>query len=216
MGAREMALVEDGLYVALETEAAVAYPAADAVLLARLKAGERGAFEELVATYQGLVFDLAYRLLGDREEARDVSQEAFIKVFRYVGAFRGESGLKTWLYRITVNQASNQRRWWTRRRRRDTFSLDSSTEDAQPMAERIRSNGPSPEQSALAREREARLMAALDTLKHDFRVAVVLRDIQELSYEEIADTLEISVGTVTSRIARGREELRKKLQELGV
>lgn len=211
-----MALAEDGLYVALETEEALAVPAADAALLSRLKVGDRGAFEELVATYQGLVFDLAYRLLGDREEARDVAQETFLKVFRYVGSFRGESGLKTWLYRITVNQASNHRRWWNRRRRRETFSLDTSPDDTAPMSERLRSSGASPEQLALVRERERRLMAALETLKHDFRVAVVLRDIQELSYEEIAETLEISVGTVKSRIARGREELRKRLRELGV
>jgi len=194
----------------------VVAPGADAALLHRLKEGDRGAFEELVSSYQGLVFDLAFRLLGDREEAQDVAQEAFLKVFRHVGAFRGESGLKTWLYRITVNQASNHRRWWHRRRRRDTFSLDSAGADALPLAERLSARGASPEQVALGRERERRLMAALDTLKQDFRVAVVLRDIQELSYDEIAETLEISVGTVKSRIARGREELRKRLQESGV
>jgi RNA polymerase sigma-70 factor (ECF subfamily) len=217
VAAREIAVGEESLYAAIGAEAAPAVPAADAALLARLRAGERAAFEELVSAYQPLVYELAYRLLGDPEEARDVAQETFLKVYRHVGGFRGDSGLKTWLYRIAVNQASNHRRWWHRRRKRETVSLDvPEVGQASTLGERIASGSASPEQVALRRERERRVMAALETLKHDFRVAVVLRDVQELSYEEIAEALEISVGTVKSRIARGREELRKRLREMGV
>jgi RNA polymerase sigma-70 factor (ECF subfamily) len=214
-----MALVEDGLRVSLDVETALAVsaPSSDAHLLDRLKAGDRNAFEELVLSYQATIYELSFRLLGDGEEARDVTQETFLKVYRHITGFRGDSGLKTWLYRIAINQVSNQRRWWRRRRRRETCSLDACPDDASgPLADRLPSRAATPEQIALARERERRLMAALDALKHEFRVAVVLRDVQELSYEEIAETLEVSVGTVKSRIARGREELRRRLREMDV
>jgi RNA polymerase sigma-70 factor, ECF subfamily len=212
-----MAVAEDGLYIPVDVEEAISVSSTDTALLARLKAGERAAFEEFVAAYQGLVYELSYRLLGDPEDARDATQETFLKVYRHVGSFRGESGLKTWLYRIAVNQASNQRRWWWRRRKKDTISLDlAGDEGRETLADRLAARGATPEQNALDREREHWMMTALESLKHDFRVAVVLRDVQELSYEEIADTLGISVGTVKSRIARGREELRKRLRETGV
>lgn len=216
MVAREFAVADEGIYAALETSDAAHVHSADAALLARLKAGERAAFEELVERYQSLVYELSYRLLGDAEDARDATQETFMKVYRYVGGFRGDSGLKTWLYRIAVNQASNQRRWWRRRRRGDTVSLDATRDGTQdPLSERLAAHGATPEQAALDRERERRLFAALESVKQDFRVAVVLRDIQDLSYEEIAETLDISIGTVKSRIARGREELRRRLREMG-
>jgi RNA polymerase sigma-70 factor (ECF subfamily) len=217
MAAREIAVGETEIYAAIEAECVPAAPAADAALLSRLKSGERAAFEELVATYQPVIFDLAYRLLGDPEEARDVAQETFLKVYRHVSGFRGESGLKTWLYRIAVNQVSNHRRWWRRRHRRETVSLDAAPgEQGSSLGERLPCHSASPEQVALGREREQRVMVALDAVKHDCRVAVVLRDVQELSYEEIAEALEISVGTVKSRIARGREELRRRLRDMGV
>jgi RNA polymerase sigma-70 factor (ECF subfamily) len=212
-----MAVAEDGLFIPVGVEEAIAVSSTDAALLARLKAGERAAFEEFVATYQGLVYELSYRLLGDPEDARDATQETFLKVYRHVGNFRGESGLKTWLYRIAVNQASNQRRWWRRRRKKDMLSLDAAPDDArETLADRLASRVATPEQVALDRERERRMMEALETLKHDFRVAVVLRDVQDLSYEEIAETVGVSVGTVKSRIARGREELRRRLRDTGV
>ena len=118
---------------------------------------------------------------------------------------------------MTVNQASNNRRWWQRRRRRDTVSLDAPVgEDDVTFGDRIESSGRSPEQAALRSERQRLLLRALESLKHDYRVAVVLRDIEELTYEEIAEAVGVPVGTVKSRIARGREELRKRLQEMGV
>jgi len=212
-----MAVADDGLFISVDVEEAITVSSTDVALLARLKAGERAAFEEFVAAYQGLVYELSYRLLGDAEDARDATQETFLKVYRHVSTFRGDSGLKTWLYRIAVNQASNQRRWWRRRRRKDMVSLDIAPDDSrETLGDRIASRSASPEQVTLDRERERRMMVALESLKHDYRVAVVLRDVQELSYEEIAETLGLSLGTVKSRIARGREELRKRLREAGV
>jgi RNA polymerase sigma-70 factor, ECF subfamily len=216
MAVSESAVVEERLYVGFE--AGVAAPtSADFALVERLKRGDRAAYEELIASYQGLVYGLAYRLLGDSEEARDVVQEAFLKAYRHIGTFRGECGLKTWLYRLTVNQASNHRRWWRRRRRQETISLDASLGDTPgSLCDRLACEGRSPEQVALGRERHQLLLSALESLKHDYRVAVVLRDIEELSYEEIAETVGVPVGTVKSRIARGRDELRKRLEQMGV
>jgi RNA polymerase sigma-70 factor (ECF subfamily) len=216
MGVSESAIAEERLYVGFDVAAPVA-SGADAALVARLRRGERAAYEELIGTYQSVVYGLAFRLLGDPEEARDIAQETFLKAYRHIGTFRGECGIKTWLYRMTVNQASNQRRWWRRRHKGETVSLDAPRgETASTLGDAIPSNGRSPEQMALAAERQRLLMSALDALKHDYRAAVVLRDIEELSYEEIAETLDVPVGTVKSRIARGREELRRRLEEMGV
>jgi RNA polymerase sigma-70 factor (ECF subfamily) len=216
MGVSESAIVEERLYVGYDAGTTTA-SGSDTALVSRLKRGERSAYEELIATYQTVVYGLAYRLLGDAEEARDVSQETFLKAYRHIGAFRGDCGLKTWLYRMTVNQASNQRRWWRRRHRRDTVSLDAPRgETAATLGEGLESGVRSPEQAALAAERQRLLLAALESLKHDYRAAVVLRDIEELSYEEIAEAVGVPVGTVKSRIARGREELRRRLEEMGV
>ena len=216
MSAHESVIAEERLYVGYDT-GAVGVSAAEAGLVARMRAGERAAFEELIESYQTVVYGLAFRLLNDGEEARDVAQETFLKAYRHIGTFRGECGLKTWLYRLTVNQASNHRRWWRRRRKGETVSLDAPHgETSATLGDHIPSEGRSPEQVALGRERQRLLLVALDSLKHDYRVAVVLRDIEELSYEEIAGTLDVPVGTVKSRIARGREELRRRLQEMGV
>lgn len=215
MGVSESAIAEERLYVGFEAGATASGP--DAAFVARLRRGERAAYEELIAAYQGVVYGLAFRLLGDAEEARDVAQETFLKAFRHIGTFRGDCGIKTWLYRMTVNQASNQRRWWKRRHRKDTISLDAPKGDTTAtVGDALPAGGRSPEQVALASERQRLLLVALDSLKHDYRTAVVLRDIEELSYEEIAEAVGVPVGTVKSRIARGREELRRRLEEMGV
>lgn len=186
---------------------------ADAELLVGLRAGASEAFEELVVRFQGTIYNLAYRMVNDAEEARDITQETFLKIFQAAGSFRGEAEFKTWIYRITVNQIANHQRWWRRRWRRDTVSLDTvETEDGQPLVEKLVSPLDDPEQRTLMLERGRHLATALAAVKFDFRVAVILRDVKDLTYEEIADMLQISVGTVKSRIARGREELRRKLR----
>lgn len=185
----------------------------EAQFIERLKAGEAAAFDRLVAERSSEVYVLLYRLTEDAEEARDLTQETFLRAFQNIARFRGDADLKTWIYRIALNQARNRWRWWRRRRRNATVSLDATDSDhEQPLSARLRDvSREDPEQQTLAREREAALRTALRSLGHSQREAVILRDIEGLSYEEIATTLEISVGTVKSRIARGRVELRRKL-----
>lgn len=183
--------------------------------LERLRARDMAAFDLFVQERSGEVYSLLYRLTEDVEEARDLTQETFLRAFRHIDSFRGDADLKTWLYRIAINQARNRWRWWKRRKKDSMISLDFSEQDEEPLSARLSSKTErDPEQNLLAREREEALNAALKTLKQDFREAVILRDIEGFTYEEIAATLEISVGTVKSRIARGRLDLRKKLSSL--
>lgn len=182
--------------------------------LERLRRGDAAAFERVVAEHSGDVYALLYRLTTDPEEARDLTQETFLRAFQSIGRFRGDANLKTWIYRIAVNQARNRWRWWRRRKRDVTVSLDATGErDEQPLSAILRDDDAiDPEQETLARERESHLREALLELKRPFREAVILRDVEGFSYEEIAETLELSIGTVKSRLSRGRFQLRRKLE----
>ena len=172
------------------------------------------AFERLVAERSADVYALLYRLTSDAEEARDLTQETFLRAFQSISRFRGDADLKTWIYRIAFNQARNRWRWWKRRRRDVTVSLDDSRGSSeQPLSASLRNeDAPDPEQETLAHEREGQLRAALLGLRSAYREAVILRDVEGFSYEEIATTLEISIGTVKSRLSRGRLELRHMLE----
>jgi RNA polymerase sigma-70 factor (ECF subfamily) len=215
MSAGDIAALEQTSLAALEFEAALVEQSSEARLLARLRANDLAAFEELVTCFERPVYTLCYRLLGDAEEARDAAQETFLKVFRGLKGFRAESGLKTWIYRIAINQAINHQRWWRRRHRDDTVSLDLvHGESETTLGQQLPSDSATPEQLAIASEREQKIMLALSQIKKEYRVALVLREIEGLSYEEIAETLQISIGTVKSRIARGREELRRRVKDL--
>jgi RNA polymerase sigma-70 factor (ECF subfamily) len=183
----------------------------EAALVTRLRAGEMEAFAELVHQYQPMIFSVIRRIVRDEEEARDITQETFLNVYRHFSHFRGESSLKTWLFRVAINQAHNAERWWRRRRRNETSSLDESSDERGAVGARLVSAAETPEAAALAHERRRQLERALAGLKQDFRIAVILRDIEGLAYEEIAAILEVSIGTVKSRIARGREMLRASL-----
>ena len=182
--------------------------------LERLRRGEVAAFERLVAERSADVYALLYRLTSDAEEARDLTQETFLRAFQSVSRFRGDADLKTWIYRIAINQARNRWRWWKRRRRDVTVSLDDNRGPSeQPLSASLRNDdAPDPEQETLAHEREGQLRVALLGLRSAYREAVILRDVEGFSYEEIAATLQISVGTVKSRLSRGRLELRHKLE----
>ncbi len=182
--------------------------------LERLRRGEAAAFERLVAERSSDVYALLYRLTSDPEEARDLTQETFLRAFQSISRFRGDADLKTWIYRIAVNQARNRWRWWRRRRRDVTVSLDSNANaNEQPLSASLRNeDAPDPEQETLAHEREEQLREALMGLRSAYREAVILRDVEGFSYEEIARTLEISIGTVKSRLSRGRLELRRTLE----
>ena len=186
----------------------------DGQFIERLKRGESAAFETLVNERSGEIYGLLYRLTENPEEARDLTQETFLRAFQSIRSFRGDSDLRTWIYRIAINQARNRWRWWRRRRRDSTLSIDSTDENGKPalVATLKAENVQSPEQDTLAHERERILRNALKGLRRVYRETVILRDIEGFAYEEIAVALDISVGTVKSRLARGRQELRSKLE----
>lgn len=180
----------------------------------KLKSGDAQAFDSLVLTYSHQVFGLLFRMTDNAEDARELTQETFLSALTAIKGFRGESGLKTWLFRIAINHSRNRHRWWKRRRRDVTVSLDDNVDGHErKFHEIIPDVSDNPEESALRHERERVLMSALRELPESFRECVILRDIQGLAYDEIAETLETNVGTVKSRIARGREELRKRLKD---
>ena len=182
--------------------------------LERLKRGEAAAFEQLVAERTSDIYGLLFRLTSDTEEARDLTQETFLRAYQAIGKFRGDADLKTWLYRIAINQARNRWRWWRRRKRDATISLDAPIgETERTVATHLEdTRAADPEQEALAREREGQLRDALQSLRSAYREAVILRDVEGFTYEEIAETLQLNIGTVKSRLARGRLELRRKLE----
>jgi RNA polymerase sigma-70 factor, ECF subfamily len=182
----------------------------DLRLVESLRDGSEQAYEDLIARFQQPVYALALRLLNDQSEACDVVQEVFLKVFRNVGSFRGQSTLKTWIYRITVNEAHNARRWFFRHRRREV-ELDTDPDEARNWKDIIPDRSRSPFEVAVDREQHVMIEAALDKINPIFREAVVLRDITDLAYDEIAEILGVSLGTVKSRILRGREALREEL-----
>ena len=179
-------------------------------LLCRLQAGEEAAYEQLIRRFQAPVYNLAYRLLNDPADAGDVLQEVFLKIFRNVDSFRGESSLKTWVYRIAVNEAHNRRRWLFRHRRGET-GIEESYEDSDVRERALQDQTESPFEFTMNREAQMLLEEGLAALNPAYRAAVLLREVEEMSYEEIAAILEVSIGTVKSRIVWGREGLRKYL-----
>jgi len=190
-------------------------PQADIQFIERLKRGDAAAFETLVNERSGEIYGLLYRLTENVEEARDLTQETFLRAFQSIVHFRGESDLRTWIYRIAINQARNRWRWWRRRRREATVSIDAPEIGGGRLGlvATLKSNTVrDPEQDTLLSERERALKKALGSLKRVYREAVILRDIEGFAYEEVAAALDISVGTVKSRLARGRQELRRKLE----
>jgi RNA polymerase sigma-70 factor, ECF subfamily len=198
------------LDLTLEPAAAAVADSDDSRLAEELRAGCEQAYEQLLARFQQPVYTLAFRLLREPNEAGDVVQEVFLKVFRNIGNFRGQSSLKTWIYRITVNEAHNARRWCWRHKGREV-ELDSHGDENQGLRDVVADTAQSPFEVACDQERRAMLDSALARTNPVFREAVVLRDIMDLSYEEIAEALNVSLGTVKSRILRGREALREEL-----
>jgi RNA polymerase sigma-70 factor (ECF subfamily) len=182
----------------------------ESALVQRCAVGDEAACTELVAEHQRMVIQLAMNLLGDRDEALDLSQEVFLRVFRTIHRFRGQSSLRTWIYRIAVNQARNRHRFWRRRHRADQVSLD---EHLAAHGDFISEGEATPERVLAQKELATRLQAALDRLPFDQRTAIVLREIDGLSYDEIAFSLGVAIGTVKSRLTRARQALRCELNE---
>lgn len=180
-------------------------------ILERIDSGVGLTFEELFERYNSMVFNLAYQILGDREEALDVAQEVFLAIFQKMDTFRGESSLKTWIYRIAIRRATNRFRWWNRLRRRGTVSLEEHLikSPESELSWNLTSRAKSPEDALLLQEEREKVKRMLLELPLHQRVAVIMRDIEGLSYEEIAESLNVSLGTIKSRIARGREILKQ-------
>jgi RNA polymerase sigma-70 factor, ECF subfamily len=183
----------------------------EAALIQRCAARDEDACAELVSEHQRMVYQLSLNLLGDHNEALDLSQEVFLRVFRMIHRFRGQSALRTWIYRIVVNQARNRQRWWRRRHKNQQVSLDEHLRDHGDFPERNDSD--SPDRLLNNKELGNRIRMALDALPFDQKTAIVLREIDGLSYEEIGYSLGIAVGTVKSRLARAREALRGQLRD---
>ena len=185
----------------------------DAPFIEKLKAGDAAAFDTLVERYSGDIYALLFRLTANSEDARDLTQDTFLRALRSIRGFRGDAELKTWLFRIAINESRNRFRWWKRRRRDATISLDATIGNSEmTYSDMLAERGVSPEEAALMREREYALKAALLDIPEIYREAIVLCDIEGMSYEETATALGIGLGTVKSRISRGREELRRRLK----
>ncbi len=184
--------------------------AEDQDLITGLQQGVEACYERLIARFQQPIYNLAYRLLSDPGDACDVTQEVFLKVFRNIHCFRAQSSLRTWIYRIAVNESHNRRRWLFRHRHKEV-GLQEDFEDSESRERAIPDAGRSPFDRAFDSEKHVLLAEALTRINPCFREAVVLRDVEDFSYEEIAEILQISIGTVKSRIMRGREALRGEL-----
>ena len=183
-----------------------------AALIAELQAGSEEAFAWLIARYHLPIYSLLARIVQDRSEAADLSQEVFVKVFRGVGNFHGESTLRTWIYRIALREASNQRRWWMRHRQRE-ISIEqviSESECGSPvrLREMLVDTSESAFELAVHAQNRERVEAALKQVPEPFRTTLILRDIEGFVYEEVAEIQGINLGTVKSRLVRGRAALK--------
>jgi len=183
----------------------------EALFVLRLQANEDAAYDELVRVYSASIFHVAYRMLGDSSEAADVVQDIFLKVFRNIRGFRGDSSLKTWVFRIALSEILNRLRWWKRRHRFSTVSLDDDAHNGNGNGLHVSDGRPSPQQALESKEQEAAIQEALSRLSSDHRSILILRDIEGFSYSEIAEVLGVSIGTVKSRLARARADMKKSL-----
>jgi len=189
--------------------------AQEAAIVAELKAGSEEAYAWLIGEFHQPIYGLVYRMASDPADAADTTQEVFIKIFRGMKHFHGESSLKTWIYRIAIHEASNRRRWWFRHKSRET-SMEPSpctgeSETSLGLRDLLVDEGESPFDSAAHQEVRARVEEELRQVPEPFRTTVILRDLEEMSYEEIAEITEVSLGTVKSRLTRGREALKQRL-----
>jgi len=184
----------------------------EAGLITELQAGSESAFDWLVTHYHGPVYSLALSMLGDTADAADSTQEVFLKAFRGIRRFRRGSSLKTWLYRIAVREALNNRRWFKRHLQKNV-SIDAESEEGFAPVE-VQDSNASPYEQMATHEIQAAVQEALQQIPEVFRSAVILRDLEGLSYEEVAEVLDCSVGTVKSRILRGRRTLKELLEPL--
>jgi len=193
---------------------AIGIRAEEQTLVADLKSGSQQAFALLIAQYSHPIYSLIARSLRDPADAADVTQEVFVKVFRNISGFHGEASLRTWIYRIALHEASNHRRWWGRHKRQELTidaPLDNDEGETFCLADALATRDASPYDCAARSEVRARVEAALRTIPEIFREVVILREIEGFGYEEIAEILNVNLGTVKSRLTRGRAALRDAL-----
>jgi len=195
-----------------EWASALSWGRDEAELVSELQAGSEMAFDWLVTHYHAPVYNLILSMLGDSSDAADGSQEVFLKAFRGIRKFRQGSSLKTWLYRIAIREALNHKRWFKRHLQKNV-SIDAEAQEGHTSIE-IEDLGATPFEQLASREIQVAVQQALQEVPDVFRTAVILRDLEGLSYEEVAEVLECSVGTVKSRILRGRRSLRQVLEPL--
>ena len=205
-----------------ELASAVALRDGEATIIAELQAGSETAFAWLVAQYHQPIYSLVYRILDDPGDAPDVTQEVFLKVFKGIHRFNGESTLKTWVYRIALHEAANRRRWWFRHKVKET-SIESGSERGQeemvPCAEvreAMVDEGASPLDCMMHEEVKQSVELVLKELPEPYRTTVILRDIEELSYEQISEVMGTTLGTVKSRLVRGRDQLKQRLRRVAI
>lgn len=198
-----------------ELASAIGVRSEETAIIAELKAGSEDAYAWLINQYHQPIYSLVYRILDDPSDAPDTTQEVFLKVFRGMKRFNGESSLKTWIYRIAIHEASNRRRWWFRHKVRET-SIEPATSSfegsGQAPKDQLVDTGASPFDNVMHEEVRAKVEHELTQLPEPYRTTVILRDIEELSYEQIADVMDVSLGTVKSRLVRGRDALKKRLE----
>ena len=194
---------------------AIGARAEEAAIVADLKAGSEVAYTWLVGEFQRPVYGLVYRMVSDPADAADTTQEVFLKVFRGMKHFHGESSLKTWIYRIALHEAANRKRWWFRHKAQETSIEPAESEGVsngdQAMQNALTDRHESPFDNVAQHELQQRVDAELRRVAEPYRTSLILRDLEEMSYEEIAEILQISLGTVKSRITRGRQMLKKRL-----
>ncbi|MBI2679367.1 MAG: sigma-70 family RNA polymerase sigma factor [Candidatus Koribacter versatilis] len=201
-----------------ELVSALAARSEEASVVEELKAGSDDAYAWLIAHYHQPIYSVVHRILADPADAADTTQEVFLKVFRGIKRFDGRSSLKTWMYRIAIHEASNQRRWWFRHKSREDSleaeefaDANGNSHQSQRMEEALTDPACTPFENMAHEEVRARVEAEIRQVPEPYRTVVVLRDIEQLSYEEIAEVLDTSLGTVKSRLMRGRAALKKRL-----
>jgi len=191
----------------------------ESALIAELQAGSEEAYAWLIARFHQPIFSLLARTVQDRADAADLTQEVFVKIFRGVGSFHGESSLRTWIYRIALHEASNQRRWWMRHKLQEIpiEQQMAETESGSPVClrEMLVDQGESPYEMAVHTENRERVEAALLLVPEPFRTTLILRDIEGFVYEEVAEMQGVNLGTVKSRLVRGRAFLKTVLSAPG-
>lgn len=185
----------------------------DSVLISRINEGDMDAWNELMGKYTGKAFQIAFGILGQRNDAEEVAQDAFVRIYRALPKFRGDSEFSTWMYRIVVNQARNKYRWNKRRGAHVSISIDQelNTENGSGLSLDLPDRTAGPDREVIFKEWQLEINEQMRGLPSVNREALILRNVKNLSYEEIAEILGCKVGTVKSRIARAREELRKRL-----